>query len=91
MKNEIPKRSFVDLMLQNSESKLREKEEKQQSKPNPLNALGFIIAPFFFSLLVYFGLDVLENKVASFPHFSYFDALKLYLCAWVVSSLFKRK
>lgn len=92
MKNEIPKRSFFDLMLENTQSKLKEKEEKQPNRPNPIfTFLGFIAAPLFFAVFVYFGLDVISKKVTTFPHFSYFDALKLYLGAWVVSSLLKKR
>jgi hypothetical protein len=90
--NEIPKRSFFDIVLENTHKTKDKKDEKiPDPKPNPLFLLGLLASPLFFSIFIYLGLDVLSHKIVNFPSFSYFDSVKMYIGSWVIINLFKRK
>lgn len=90
--NDVPKKSFFDIVLENSHRTPKAEENKVQTpKPNPTFLLGLVAGLFFFSFFLYLGLDVLTHKVSTFPSFTYFDTIKMYIGFWVLINLIKRK
>lgn len=91
--NDHSRKTLFDIVLQNSN--VKQKEESPQSqptpKPSPFFLLGLIAGFFIYALFIYWGLGVLESKISNFPHFSYFDSLKLYAASWVIFNLIRKK
>ncbi len=88
--NELPK-SLFDIILKNSNSvRVENTDAKAPPKSTMWTWLGFILAPFIFSVCLYFMMQVLSEKF-SIPHFSYMDCFKVYLGILVISQLLIKK
>jgi hypothetical protein len=92
--NELPKKTFFDIIVENSRVKTTEPAEtttKKQEKSNDgLAVLGFLIAPFVYAAAFYLLASVLAEKFST-PHFSYWDSMKVYIGFFAISTLFNFK
>jgi len=84
-RNELKKKSFFDLVVDGAKNKTQETTtptdpapKEKPKAPNIFTILGFISAPFIFTLLLKIGLNTILNKFHLFP-FTYWESLNVFL------------
>lgn len=91
--NEQPRKTFFDMVIENSKLKAGAGEEKKPAQSNrPTRGLifwiGWLAGFFLFGLVLHLSVSVIAQKT-TMPAFSYIEVLKLYAGALVIKRIFK--
>ena len=85
---ELPRKSMIDIILENSTLKHAETTEAPKENENSVRSImywvGHLVAFIGFGFLIHLALGVLSAKLV-IPSFTYFEVLEMYLGLLIIT------